>query len=302
MYRGVYAYILYGHSDIILYMMSQYLQVIWLYVIGIMIILVGIYLLMLNSGPASFIVMLVGLAVSAIGAAHGKKMREMGMVDVQQMAGGGVVPAEQVQMQYPVQQRMPQKVQAAQQLQVKARVLQTAEEQRAEEQPTEEDGSAPQGILGIFKRQPQEQAEPKKIMELEMEDVKSGKLVPTQADIIELVCPKCAAENDERNFYCYYCGNKLRRKPSKEGGLKKPSIQVEPGSIKIVGEKRIAKVMICPKCNVPNVEADKFCHNCGKKLKTERLPKGKGKARRSARLAKEPLLFPTRRQRRAKKF
>jgi len=280
-------------------MMSQYLQVIWLYVIGIMIILVGIYLLMLNAGPASFIVMLVGLAVSAIGAAHGKKMREMGQMDVQQMVAGGVMPPQQEQAQYPPQ-RMPQRVQAPQQLPLKARAVQAAEEEPAEE-PSQEEGAAPQGILGIFKRQ-QEQAEPKKIMELEMEDVKSGKLVPTQADVIELVCPKCGAENDERNFYCYYCGNKLRRKPSKDAGTKKVQIPVEPGAIKIIGEKRVAKVMICPKCNVPNVEADKFCHSCGKKLKTERLPKGKGKARRAPRVAKEPLFFPTKSRKRAKKF
>ncbi len=63
-------------------MMSKYLQVVWLYVIGIMIIFVGVYLLMLNSGPGSFIVMLVGLGVAAMGSAHGRKMRISGMAMV----------------------------------------------------------------------------------------------------------------------------------------------------------------------------------------------------------------------------
>jgi uncharacterized membrane protein YvbJ len=92
--------------------------------------------------------------------------------------------------------------------------------------------------------------------------------VPTEADIIEFVCPRCGAANEERNYFCFKCGNRLRRKtPSEdEAGT---HLKVDPGTIEIVENQRVAKVVICPKCNVPNKVGDKFCWSCGKKIKSD---------------------------------
>jgi rRNA maturation endonuclease Nob1 len=98
-------------------------------------------------------------------------------------------------------------------------------------------------------------------------------------EVIELVCPKCGAQNEDKNFYCFNCGNKLRRRPPNTPIIGEPiKIETEPGSIKVEGEKVVAHVMICPRCNKPNKETDKFCYSCGKKLKSETLKEKKARS------------------------
>jgi len=253
-------------------MMSKYLQVVWLYVIGLMVILIGVYLLINNGGPSSFVVMLVGLGVAAIGSAHGRRMRQLGQFGIEDLMreGGPEVAAGK--------EPAPTQSVAIQEQAASQPVAEQVKEVRPEERVVERgEPIEPKrgGILGVFRRGPAERhMGPQEIMQIEMEDIKSGKLAPTEADVIELVCPRCGAENEEKNFYCYSCGNKLRRKPTKEAKIKRPEIAVEPGAIEVVGEKMVAKVVICPRCNAANKEADKFCFNCGKKLRTERGKKG----------------------------
>ena len=281
-------------------MMSKYLQVVWLYVTGLVVILLGVYLLILESGPSSFIVMLVGLSIAAIGSAHGRKMRQVGSFDIEDfMKEGGepLPPGTQ-----PVEQQAPeQPAEPVQQMPSPAPPEQPVEQQEAPEQeplkgvagPEPEQQPQPEepkkgGILGIFTKEPGQAGEhlaPNDVMELELEDIKSGKLVPTEADVIELVCPKCGAENNEKNFFCFSCGMKLRRKPDKDAKVQEPDIRVEPGSISVVGEQRVAKVIVCPKCNAANKESDKFCFNCGKKLRSDKAMK-KAVAKRKAKSAK----------------
>lgn len=245
-------------------MVGKYLQVIWLYIIGIVIIMAGVYLMLLNSGPASFIVMLVGLGVAAMGAAHGKKMRMAGEFHMEEFMGerefgGGPMGAKAVGGSEP--EAPPE---------AEGQETEQTEAPKAEETVVEEEPPMPRrgGIMSIFRRpRGMEEIPVTEIERIEMEDIKSGKLVPTEADVIELVCPKCDAENDEKNFFCFDCGNKLRRKPSK-GTKEEPKIAVEPGAIQIVGERRIAKVVVCPKCNAANKQKDTFCYKCGKKLKS----------------------------------
>ena len=251
-------------------MMSKYLQVIWLYIIGLIVILIGVYMLVNNPGPASFVVMLVGLGVAAVGSAHGRKMRQMGQFGIEDLMREGA-PQEPVaggeqegepEEQPPAQEGQPVPEQPEAQ----------AIEEGPQEGPVQQEEEAPKrgGIMGIFRRGPSmPKMRPDDIVNIELEDIRSGKLVPTEADVIELVCPKCNAENDEKNFYCYGCGNKLRRKPSKDSKVKE-GIPIEPGSIAVVGDQRIAKVVICPKCNAANKQTDKFCFNCGKKLRADR--------------------------------
>jgi ribosomal protein L40E len=227
-------------------MMSKYMQVVWMYLIGILIIFFGIIMLSMKSGPNSFIVMLVGLAVSAIGAAHGRRMRMLGQMDVQQLSGGKDEEEGK-------------------------------KERRKESAPAEEGQETPAGpgigsVLGKFvgslRNRSGGELNEGDIENIEMEDMKRGNIVSTSADVIELVCPRCMAENEEKNYYCFKCGNKLR-KSSKEKGGEKSGIAVEPGTISVVGDRKVAKVVICPKCNLANKVGDKYCWNCGKKIRSE---------------------------------
>ena len=278
-------------------MMSKYLQVVWLYVTGLVVILLGVYLLILESGPSSFIVMLVGLSIAAIGSAHGRKMRRMGSFDIEDfMKEGGEPIPEGTE---PVEQQQAPEPPAGEEIQEPVPAPTPAPKQ-------EEEAPGPvKGVVG-----PEEQAEPKKggilgifnketgqpmdsdlgrddVMEIELQDIRDGKLVPTEADVIELVCPKCNAENNEKNFYCYSCGMKLRRKPDKDAKVQEPDISVEPGSISLVGEQRVAKVIVCPKCNAANKEHDKFCFNCGKKLRSDKAMK-RASSKRKAKATPKP--------------
>jgi ribosomal protein L40E len=230
-------------------MMSKYMQVVWMYLIGILIIFFGIIMLTLKTGPNSFVVMLVGLAIAAIGAAHGRRMRALGQMDVRQLVG------EKGEEEKP-------------------------KERRKEKEPAEapqEAGEKPAGpgigsVLGKFVGSLRSRAGGElsdgDIDSIEMEDMKRGNIAATSADEIELVCPKCMAENEEQNYYCFKCGNKLR-KSQKEKGDEKSGITVEPGTISVVGDRKIAKVVICPKCNLANKVGDKYCWNCGKKIRSE---------------------------------
>jgi ribosomal protein L40E len=262
-------------------MMANYMQVIWLYVIGIMVIFVGLYMLMLNSGPGSFVVMLVGLAVAAVGAAHGRKMRMMGQLGVEEiMREKGVVEAQEGQ-------EVPEGAVAEEEEQAAPEEAEE-EQQEGQAQPEDQDYVPPQepvrlgigskigGLIGRFRAAPEEvELAEEDIFNIEMEDIRKGKIAATRADVIKLVCPKCSAENAEQNYFCYKCGNKLRRRPVKEK-KEEAEIAVEPGSISIIDDKRVAKVMICPKCNVANKVGDKFCWNCGKKMKSEGVGQRKG--------------------------
>ncbi len=238
-------------------MMSKYMQVVWLYLIGLAIIFVGIFTLISSPGPTSFIIMLVGLGIAAMGAAHGRRMRMMGQLDI-----------EQIMKEKGLQQEADEKPEPGD----------FPREEKAEEgdespEEGEPAGDEAGGRFGSFmqmfrRRPPEEPLTQEEIMHLEMGDMQEGRIVPTEADIIEFVCPRCGAANEERNYFCFKCGNRLRRKTPGEddGGT---HLKVEPGSIELVENQRVAKVVICPKCNVPNKVGDKFCWSCGKKIKSE---------------------------------
>ena len=239
-------------------MMTKYMQVVWMYIIGILIILFGMYMLMTNSDPMSFMVMLMGLAVSAIGSAHGRKMRTMEQFDAAQ----GTVP-EQEQPEKPAAEDF---------------VQQESQPQPENNEPQREDfaprgqpmGEKMSGIMGLFKKkEPSEPLSREEIVHLEMEDIKEGKIVPAEADVIELVCPKCLAENESQNLFCFSCGNRLRRMTPGEEASGQINLKIEPGAIEVIEDNRVAKVVICPKCNVANKVGDKFCWNCGKKMRSD---------------------------------
>lgn len=235
--------------------MAKYMQVVWLYLIGLAVILVGVYTLITSPGPMTFIMMLVGLAVAAIGAAHGRKIRMQGQFDMDQTMRDDDLEPEGAEK--PEQGEAEEKEEAP-----------PAEEP---EEPEKAPSGGFRGLIGSFMRRPNEPLSDEEIVQLEIEDIKEGKIVPTEADVIEFVCPVCSAENEERNYYCFTCGNKLRRKTPEEDDAGKTHLKVEPGSIEIVDEQRVAKVVMCPECNIPNKVRNKFCWSCGKKIKSETL-------------------------------
>ncbi len=236
-------------------MMTKYMQVVWLYVIGLIIIFVGIYTLMTSPGPTSFIIMLVGLGIAAMGAAHGRRMRMMGQLDIEQiMKEKGFQPEETEKPNTDDFEKEGEKPPGEAQQRAAAMA---------------EMGTKIRGLMQSFKRRPaDEPMSQEEILQLEIDDIKDGKIVPTEADIIEFVCPKCGAENEERNYFCFKCGNRLRKKTPGEDDTG-THLKVEPGTIEIVEDQRVAKVVICPKCNVPNKVGDKFCWRCGKKIRSE---------------------------------
>ncbi len=236
-------------------MMSKYMQVVWLYLIGLLIIFVGIFTLISSPGPSSFVIMLVGLTVAALGAAHGRRMRMMGQFDIEQiMREKGLVE----EPEKPKPEDFPQQEGAGEVPEGRSQAAAVAMSTRLREL-----------MMSFKKRPPQEPLSQEEIVQLEMSDIKEGKIVPTEADIIEFVCPMCGAANEERNYFCFKCGNRLRKKTPEEDQAGRTHLKVEPGSIELVENQRIAKLVICPKCNVPNRVGDKFCWSCGKKIRSE---------------------------------
>jgi predicted RNA-binding Zn-ribbon protein involved in translation (DUF1610 family) len=212
-------------------MISRYMQVVWLYMIGMVIIFIGVYMIIINSGPTSFIIMLAGLAVATMGAAHGRRMREdAGLSELFRPE-----PRREETQQGEQQQEEPREM--------------------PEEEPGKYDDAREQKQRMAYKPSvPQAGDGPRSML-------------PTSADIVELVCPECGMENDEKSFFCWSCGFRLRKKPSAMEKAK--PVKVEPETIEVIGGRKIAKVMVCPKCGASNKESDKYCWSCGKKIKTE---------------------------------
>jgi len=223
------------------------MQVIWLYVIGLVIILFGLFTLTSNPGPTSFVVMLVGLAIAAIGAAHGRRMRDMGELNFEEF-----MHREEEKKKAVSEAREAEKEKAAEE-------KGDAQDFISDENQAGKEAEAARKPRGFFGREAKDE---KPVVE---------EVLPSTADEIELVCTRCGSENVESNYFCASCGNRLRRKPQKPGKEKKPDIAIDPGLIEIIDGRKIAKVVVCPKCNASNRVADKFCSKCGKKLKPEHM-------------------------------
>ena len=249
-------------------MMAKYMQVVWLYLIGLIVILIGVYTLITNPGPVSFVVMLVGLAVAAIGAAHGRKMRMMGQFDMDQMMkDGGLVEEGE---ENPEAQDVPEQEEGG-----------PPEEAGEEPRQVPQMGGGFKKFLGSFRKTHEEPLSEEQVLQLEIEDIKDGKIVPTEADIIEFICPVCSAANEERNYFCFKCGNKLRRKTPEEDQEGRTHLKVDPGAISIRDDQRVAKVVMCPECNTANKIRNKYCWSCGKKIKSDTLVEKKEKSEKA---------------------
>ncbi len=72
---------------------------------------------------------------------------------------------------------------------------------------------------------------------------------------------------------------------AEEQRVESPKIETQKPALQTVQKPpeeehvKVVKVLVCPKCGSENKETDKFCYNCGKKLRLKGFPE-KGKAKK----------------------
>ncbi|NIO19907.1 MAG: zinc-ribbon domain-containing protein [Candidatus Aenigmarchaeota archaeon] len=166
--------------------LEYFLRSAWLFIIGVAISLVGVYTLVAMSqsvGSGSFVIMLVGLFFTGTGSIYGKR----------KMRGEYYMATEErdivkKQKPKPTPFREPERAEGTEEFLEEA---EQAEEQRVER---------PEISKPAFETTQKPTVE---------EHVKVIKV---------LVCPKCGAENQEMDKFCYNCGKKLRLKGFPEKG------------------------------------------------------------------------------------
>lgn len=159
--------------------MGKYTAVIGLFVVGVAVVLIGIYFFIAMGSEAFYfqlasIITLIGLLITGIGAIKGRRtMRSVGYF-----------------AQYPPEKH--------------ARLVQSVTERRSSDLSTAEDSvTQTQGPEPSIKPTPTEPASSQPAKQSPSNDVKVVKV---------LVCPKCGSENKETDTFCYNCGKKLRVK------------------------------------------------------------------------------------------
>ncbi|MFH1364859.1 MAG: zinc-ribbon domain-containing protein [Candidatus Aenigmatarchaeota archaeon] len=207
--------------------MSGKLKASWLFLIGVVVIIVGFFLFFLEylNQQYSFIIMLVGLLISGVGSVYGRK----------KIMGSGFEPKPEKHDEKPVETEedikellkgidSPRKVKPIQNLsqsQPPQQVTQQVVSQpRAANQ--EQSGSDIQQILNQHiqeyeKKKPekpiQEEPEPQQIVHpypYAQQQYSSTGYNQQQRVIKVYICPKCGVENDQKNIFCYKCGKKIQ--------------------------------------------------------------------------------------------
>jgi len=182
-------------------MNPKHAKVAWIYFIGVIIIVIGIYIFAfyplldfygITGFILSFIIMLAGLLVTGIGAIHGKrKLREMIIAEYEE-GPASTYPATGEDPKTGAQPTEPQPI----------------ETQSPEETSPQTTETSQMPVKEAATPEPAEQI-PK------TEETESDYEPEAQRVIKVLLCPKCGAENKERNVFCYHCGKKLRMKSFK---------------------------------------------------------------------------------------
>jgi ribosomal protein L40E len=189
--------------------MKKYLSVVWLYSIGVSVIILGLVFVYQNPGPSGIMVMLAGLAVSGVGAARGRKI----MLSGEEFAEPP--KAEDVRVTGSPSARKPGP---------------SAREPAA---PVDINRIPPKpfqpvfrGIRRVVENMPrnvpraESAAEPARTKEEAMEEELTPSTEEAHVEYREkivkiIICPKCGTENSEIAKYCYNCGKKLRTRTVK---------------------------------------------------------------------------------------
>jgi ribosomal protein L40E len=190
----------------------RYLSVIWLYSIGISVIILGLVKVYTNPGPYGVMVMLGGLSISGIGAARGRKIMITSFLETEPVTGdymqkaagaagaGDDAPAGRGagpepgngQPQLELDRLPPRPFQP----------VFIGIRRMVENMPRTEKPERPQAL------RPAERA-----MSEELTPATEEAHVAYREKIVKIIiCPKCSTENSEIAKYCYNCGRKLRTK------------------------------------------------------------------------------------------
>ena len=155
-----------------------FLRSAWLFVIGVGVAVAGISTLLLlpDAGPVSFLAMLAGLFFAGTGSIYGKR----------KLRGEYEMVSEEDLKKLAKEKPKPEMDETEKFLEE----AEQAEEQRVE--PSEGMQPAPEVQTSTPKT-----AEKVKVVKV-------------------LICPKCGAENQETDTYCFNCGKKLRLKQFKK--------------------------------------------------------------------------------------
>jgi len=164
---------------------GRFLKSAWLFIVGVAVALIGIYTLLAvpDVGSGSFIIMLVGLFFTGAGSIYGKR----------KMRGEYYMTSEEPDTGKKEKPKPISKPAEAGETEEFLEEVEQAEEKRTE--PPEIETTKP--AFETTQKPPVE------------EHVKVIKVI---------VCPKCGAENQEMDKFCYNCGKKLRLKGFPEKG------------------------------------------------------------------------------------
>ncbi len=253
--------------------MAFFLKSIWLFLLGVVVAIIGLYCLVFrpDMGSNPFTIMLIGLFFTGAGSIYGKrKLRE----------GESMVsaPPEQRPLGYPSQPQQPQ-----QPPQEYPRYPREAYVE-AREVPAEQ-------------RIPSEQREPpsEALLEVAEEAIDTKPPEPVRRPVRPV--PSIPSEPVAEPA----------AEPVAEPAVEKPEIPEKPiAEIPAKPkEAKILKIVVCPKCGAENEAKDKFCYNCGEKLKLEKKKRKRPKKTKKVKLhIKAPhkvVVKPRAKKKRAKK-
>ena len=169
----------------------QYFKILEMYIIGIFVVIIGIVILALapQLTAMSFVIMLIGLALSVIGAAQGRKrMLERSYQGSDLLENvTGYIPEEHVEETEAKQETKSLKESLAQKISKISQKVSKPQEQITPQQTQQ----------NVFQGQSQPETQQVKVIKI-------------------MVCPKCGAENQLMNKYCYNCGNRLKPEEPKK--------------------------------------------------------------------------------------
>ncbi len=174
------------------YTVAFILKCVWLFLLGILLAVVGLYCLIYrpDMGANSFIIMLMGLFFTAAGSIYGKR-KFRGET-------AAMIPAEPQPLQAQFMQQL-------QELGIPAQQLVRSLEAQAAPKP-QEPQPEPQTPAPVAPPPPP----------------------PGEPKIFRIfVCPKCGAENQMDDQFCYKCGTKFIKPKKRAGKAKKPAKQTK---------------------------------------------------------------------------
>lgn len=195
---------------------KRYLLVIWMYIIGVIIVLIGLYTLFTSPGPSTFLIMILGLGIACIGTIRGKRLMASGVLKN--------IPKT------PVKKTKSKKIEESIIEEVPEEFLRETEGIIASETELEEEEKPRIVKVLICPKCSTENNEENiycykcgkklkigaKVKKHEKKDIIAGggpPIVRPGDKIVRIIlCPKCGAENKEIDSYCFKCGAKLRTK------------------------------------------------------------------------------------------